>query len=171
MINLITEGYKELNHQLHKSHDRYGIGGKRHLTRVRYLIRTYSCKSVLDYGCGKATLSHYIKCTNYDPCLPMYSALPSSHDLVVCTDVLEHIEPDLLVNVLNHINSLIIKVGYLVIATRPDSSKLLPNGDNPHQIIKDAEWWKQTIKDHFTIVSMNQVCNSEVIFEVTPCNS
>jgi 2-polyprenyl-3-methyl-5-hydroxy-6-metoxy-1,4-benzoquinol methylase len=167
-MNYITDNYKELNYQLHQTHPKYGVGGKRHYLSVCKLMKKYECETVLDYGCGKATLSKMLKCTNYDPCIPKYSSLPQKHDLVVCTDVLEHIELHLLDNVLNHIKSLIIKVGYLVIATRPDSTKLLPDGSNPHQIIEDAEWWKQTINSYFTIVGMNQVRNSEVIFEVQP---
>jgi 2-polyprenyl-3-methyl-5-hydroxy-6-metoxy-1,4-benzoquinol methylase len=165
---LITEDYKALNTQLHNTHKRYGVGGKKHYDKVKELFLKYECKDILDYGCGKATLSEKIACTNYDPCIPKYSQLPKSHDLLVCTDVLEHIEPDLLASVLNHIWSLINKVGYLVIATRFDSSKTLPDGSNPHKIVKAPKWWKNELMRYFTIISIDQVRNSEVIFEVIP---
>ena len=53
---------------------------------------------------------------NYDPCIPEYATPPSPAELVVCTDVLEHIEPDKLDAVLNDIIRLSSKGAFLVAA-------------------------------------------------------
>ena len=104
---------------------------------------TIGAESAVDYGCGKGLLKKNLRiaCTNYDPAVPEFSALPHPADLVVCTDVLEHIEPERLDSVLTHLRQLGRKGLYAVIATRPDSSKLLADGTNPHKIIKTARWW------------------------------
>src|SRR5690554_4154605 len=110
------------------------------------------CQFILDYGCGKDWLSEYIDCQNYDPCIPEYDITPVPADLVVCTDVLEHVEPELLGNVLSHLQGLVKKVGYFTIATRPDQSKTLPDGSNPHRIIESQEWWARRLRNYFTLL-------------------
>jgi len=52
---------------------------------------------------------------------------------------LEHVEPDRLGNVLDHIRRLSGKGCYIVIATRP-AAAILPDGRNAHLIVKDADW-------------------------------
>jgi hypothetical protein len=60
--------------------------------------------------------------------------------MVVCTDVLEHIEPEHLDAVLRHVCSLAKKAVFLQIATRP-AKKCLPDGRNAHLTVQSAEWW------------------------------
>lgn len=104
-------------------------------------------ESAVDYGCGKGRLQECLRipCVNYDPAVPEFSQVPEPADLVVCTDVLEHIEPECLEAVLQHLRHLGRKGVYAVIATRPDSSKLLADGSNPHKIIKPAQWWQKQL--------------------------
>jgi hypothetical protein len=101
---------------------------------------------VLDYGCGKGTLD-LPGIRRYDPAVPEYSKLPDPAHLVVCTDVMEHIEPEYVGNTILHIYSLTKRVAYFQIATRKDKSKNLPDGTNPHKTIRKAGWWLNTIKD------------------------
>jgi hypothetical protein len=57
-------------------------------------------ETILDYGCGCATLKDYVwdqgiekEWTLYDPCVPEHSKHPDGKfDLVLTTDVLEHVE-------------------------------------------------------------------------------
>ena len=53
-------------------------------------------KRVLDYGCGKGLLGLFLPISvyNYDPAMPEWSADPEPEDYLLCTDVLEHVEPD-----------------------------------------------------------------------------
>lgn len=143
-MQLISEAYKKLNEELHNRPGvQYGARGHRHLRRILEFAKSLNAQSVVDYGCGKGKLSKYIglPCHNYDPAVKEFSELPPPADLVVCTDVLEHIEPECLDDVLSHMHSLANKGIYAVIATRPDRSKTLADGSNPHRIIKNAEWW------------------------------
>lgn len=168
-MDLITETYRGLNAELHRRNHRYGIGGSQHWRKIVPLLKVYKIKTILDYGCGKGTLSKVIHCTNYDPCVPEFNHEPVPHDLVVCTDVLEHIEPELLENVLTHIHSLTLKLGYFSIANRRDKSKNLPDGSNPHRIIESAEWWEERLKPYFTISRIPTTREQELLIKVKPC--
>jgi len=147
----ITEQYRELNKKLHQDRVDYGAR-ERHLVyeEIVQLIGECDAMRILDYGCGKATMSKFVdNVTNYDPCVDEFNHAIEPHDLVVCTDVLEHIEPELLDNVLADIRRNATKAIYLIVATRPDSSKTLPDGRNPHLIVKPGSWWLTKIKDLF----------------------
>tara|TARA_R100001224_G_scaffold77436_1_gene48040 strand:- start:55 stop:540 length:486 start_codon:yes stop_codon:yes gene_type:complete len=114
----------------------------------------YEVKTFIDYGCGKGHLVNTINdlypnsCIGYDPAIEQWSELPKEKkEMLICTDVLEHIEPDYLVDVLKNIDSLFTKVAYLSIATCP-ASKSLPDGRNAHLIQEEPEWWKQTLLEN-----------------------
>ena len=108
----------------------------------------HGCNSLLDYGCGKGAL---VKCfqerhpaiptQGFDPGHPDFTNPPEPADMVVCTDVLEHIEPELVTNVLQDIRLLSRKAAFFVIALREDSSKLLPDGTNPHKVVQEIGDW------------------------------
>ena len=68
-----------------------------------------------------------------------------------CSDVLEHVEPEYLDNVLETIRSLTEKVAYFVIATSLDGTKTLPDGRDPHLIVEDGEWWVDRIYEHLPV--------------------
>ncbi len=148
MSKLISEEYRKLNQQLHKKRADYGSRKRLDMyDQVRSLMASHECQTVLDYGCGKATMSKFIDgVTNYDPCIKEYSAPATPHDLIVCADVLEHIEPESLDHVLADIINNAKKAIYLVIATRADSTKTLPDGRNPHLIVEPGSWWLRKIK-------------------------
>lgn len=137
-----------MNKALHASRGSYGKSGKRWASKVRYMRGS----TVLDYGCGKGTLKETLgwDIDEYDPAIPGKDAEPEVHDCVVCTDVLEHIEPECLDDVLAHIVSLMRLSGLLVVATRP-AKKSLPDGRNAHLIIQPWYWWEEKISEHFKI--------------------
>jgi hypothetical protein len=153
-VKLISDEYRKLNEQLHKRRA-YGIGGARWADEVRRLHAEHGCTTVLDYGCGKGALKRAlmgeITVAEFDPAIPEKHALPHVADLVVCTDVLEHIEPDCLDAVLTHLRLLTRKVALLSIATRP-STKTLADGRNAHLIVEDAAWWIVRLDPYFEIV-------------------
>lgn len=158
---LITDTYRELNRKLHSDQPAYGTSGKfkRHVHAVRCLIETHQSLDVLDYGCGKRTLQDALGfgITNYDPALEGFDATPGPHDIVACTDVLEHIEPDCLADVLADIRRCTKKAAYLVIATRP-ANKILADGRNAHLIVEDFHWWKTRIEAAgFQILDMRAI--------------
>lgn len=117
--------------------------------RRRQYIESLGFTDILDYGCGKGKLGLGKK---YDPAIPEFSTDPDPADLLVSTDVLEHIEPDLLDNVLIHMKSKMKKQGFLTIGCSP-ASKKLPDGRNAHLIVRSPDWWIEKLKEHFVILS------------------
>jgi len=115
--------------------------------KVERLYHQTNSKSVIDYGCGiMASLSEFsdLPIINYDPGVPAYSQLPPPADLVVCLDVLEHVEPDCMEHVLNHVILLAQKALFVTISTQ-ESTKLLPNGAPWHCFVRDKHWWREKL--------------------------
>ena len=146
---LITPEYRELNRQLHQTNPEYGISGIRYIEPARHLSK-WGRMAILDYGCGKAVLSQVLgpayKVTNFDPCMEEYNNPPEPHDVVFCTDVMEHVEPECIIPVLKDIRRLTLKVAYFVIATHP-AQKFLADGRNAHISLHPKEWWFERLNE------------------------
>jgi len=149
---LISPAYKEMNIFLHYQNLAYGIGGEKRAEVVLKLYESIKGKSLLDYGCGKGYLGKRLPFPiwEYDPCITGKEESPRPADLVVCLDVLEHIEPDHLDFVLNDIARCILSCGYFVINTGP-ARKILPDGRNTHLIQENKEWWRNKLIQYFTL--------------------
>ena len=147
-MKTITDNYRDLNKNLHESNRNYGKSGKRYSDEVLTLAHEFRTFDILDYGCGKSTLQQQLpfKINQYDPAISKYSKEPESADIVVCTDVMEHIEPDCLGNVLIDIKNKARKVVYFSIATRP-AVKFLADGRNAHLIVQQLPWWIKVLDD------------------------
>lgn len=156
-MELITEDYRRLNEELHEKRPDYGVYGRDHVEAIAGLAANLRTKDILDYGCGKGTLALHFPYTikQYDPAIAKYSELPTPADIVVCTDVLEHIEPQLIGNVLDHIKSLTKKVFYTTVCTKP-AKKMLPDGRNAHLIVESPKWWFSALEDRFDIINYNR---------------
>lgn len=140
--DLLSPGYRKQLEQLHAK-QKWGADGAKHSDSVRQLIAAHSPATILDYGCGEGRLSESLKpirVSNYDPGILAFSKMPKPCDLVVCTDVLEHIEPEKLDSVLDHIFLLTAKIAYFVIDVKP-ANAILPDGRNAHLSLHDAQWW------------------------------
>lgn len=150
--DLISPAYLELQKELHARPRGYGGKGDKWADGVRQLIARFDCTSVLDYGCGEGALVKalsvnkpaWLRLAEYDVAIDGKNYMPTFADLVVCTDVLEHIEPDRLVAVLGHVHMLARKAVFVVIATR-ESNKTLADGRNAHLILQDATWWAEQV--------------------------
>lgn len=153
---LISPGYVEAQRAMHAHPRGYGGRGYVWAPTVMEIAYRYDVHSILDYGCGAGTFGVAVRaggfvCRDYDPAIAGLDDAPVFADMVSCTDVIEHIEPDKLDTVLAHIRSLARKVVFLVIACRP-ANKLLPNGKNAHLIIQEKQWWRARIlKAGFTV--------------------
>lgn len=152
-MTLITNEYCELNKQLHNDNKTYGTSGWKWATHIINLTKEYKTQDVLDYGCGKSTLQEKLSfnITQYDPAILEFSQKPIQHDIIVCTDVLEHIEPECLDGVLNDLRNLTKKVVFLTVATRP-ACKTLADGRNAHLTIENKDWWLKKLENRFNIV-------------------
>lgn len=116
---------------------------------IRDLIEIYSAKSMLDFGCGKATFYPIFNILYdlYDPGWEPYSEKPSGKfDAVICTDVMEHIPESGVDYVLDDLEQYATKFVFLTICTRA-AEKNLPDGSNAHVTIKPPRWWRDRIGD------------------------
>lgn len=148
-IDLISPRYTELQRELHADPRGYGGRGRKWADVVEDLVKTFDAGSVLDYGCGQGSLGvvlreRGINCREYDPAIPGKHGTPSFADLVVATDVLEHVEPDRLPAVLTHLRALARKAVFVVVSL-VETAKVLSDGRNAHLIVQPAEWWMQQV--------------------------
>lgn len=150
---LISQKYRLMQRILHSQPRGYGGNGDKWAETVRAVAEVYQASSVLDYGCGQGSLARALKAQpevlfrvdEYDPSIPGKDGLPVFADLVVCTDVLEHIEPERLDTVLAHLRMLARKAVFTVISLK-ESNKVLADGRNAHVIIRPANWWKKRVE-------------------------
>lgn len=144
-LETISAEYRDLVSRMHAERRGFGSYSARHADLVTQWMRELGTGDVLDYGCGKGALVMALSCRGYDPCVEQFSAPPEPADLVVCTDVLEHIEPERLDSVLEHIASLARMAALFIIATRP-AKKVLPDGRNAHLIVMNAGEWQRALR-------------------------
>lgn len=146
---LITDEYRALNTELHERCPAYGTGGHKWARYIAATCRKYGYESVLDYGAGKGALKSALvgrDVREYDPAVPGKDARPSSADLVVCTDVLEHVEIECMRDVLQDIVSLADKSVLLSISCRV-GQKRLADGRPAHITVRSAEWWAEFLRE------------------------
>lgn len=152
---LISPEYAALNKQLHEERFDYGSRADG-LAVIIGLARTNGLKTILDFGCGKGALKLTMQTAapdlavlEFDPAVPGKDKLPDKPaDLVVALDVMEHIEPEYLENVLSTMRDMRPKAVLLSIALQP-ANKTLPDGRNAHLIVESADWWRARLAPYF----------------------
>lgn len=152
-MNVISPLYRQQNQQLHELQSEFGTSSKKWARVVRYLADTYAPRNILDYGCGKQLLARQLPSLNiqgYDPAFTELSEAPEPADLVICTDVLEHIEPDYIQSVLDDLQRVVRGIGFFVISTRP-ATRTLPDGRNAHLIQMSGSEWLRLLTKKFDI--------------------
>lgn len=165
---LASPEYIEQNRQLHEERDDYGVSGQRWAGEIKRVYEARGFSSLLDYGAGKQTLAAALQgagitVKGYDPAVPEIAARPSPADFVVCTDVLEHIEPDCLDDVLADIAGLAEKLAFLEIACFP-AKKFLPDGRNAHLIVEPPKWWLERLRRHFVVQSLKSYADRLMVY-------
>lgn len=150
---LFTPEHIELQRDLHA---RYNYGKGVDVAECAMLVRGLAeyGSTVLDYGCGqghfKRVLGIRYDVREYDPAIPGKDDRPESADVVVCADVLEHVEPAFIDNLFSDLRNLTRTIAIMVIATRP-SQKIMANGEQSHTVVMPAEWWRERIERRFVI--------------------
>lgn len=144
---------------LHASDFGFGNTSVMYKEEIKLFLDYLKPKSILDYGCEKGSLVNWlkenysgIKIEGYDPAVEKYSTLPDEKfDLVICTDVLEHIPEDILTNeVIPQIAQISQNVYFGL--HHEKASQILPNGENAHCTIKSPDWYKTVFNKHFSEV-------------------
>jgi 2-polyprenyl-3-methyl-5-hydroxy-6-metoxy-1,4-benzoquinol methylase len=147
-------------------------GGKgRILPLIKDVIKKYDAIRVLDYGCGYGNDWHMPLVPNgdsdkittpqlfgeklvgfhrYDPAYELYSADPPGlFNVIICTDVMEHVPMEDIPEVLKHIRSKCTTDGIVLfsIPTIPSKNAFL-DGENMHCTIMDGQEWKKIINKY-----------------------
>lgn len=124
---------------------------------VSQIIERMQVDHLLDYGCGGQTnLAKHLKVSRklmyqaYDPGVPRFSKPPVPAQMVTCIDVLEHIEPDLIDNVLDDLKRLTEGILFATVCTIP-ALKTLSDGRNAHLIQQPMPWWLPKFWDRWEI--------------------
>jgi hypothetical protein len=167
MINagqLISAEYQAQQQHLHETTE-YGTMAQHYGPLVSQIVEKLEITHLLDYGCGKRmgllkTLKTKQKMTyqGYDPGagVPELATAPIPAQMVCCIDVLEHIEPEFLDNVLDHLAKLTEVVVFLSVHTGP-ATKTLPDGRNAHLTQEPIEWWLPKLCSRWDIQTMQKV--------------
>lgn len=160
---LISEEYRKIQQELHENAG-YGVASVGYAPLVAQVLEGVGASELLDYGAGKGrlglTLRQHIrrplKIHHYDPAIPEWSAAPQPCDFVACIDVLEHIEPALLDNVLDDLRRVTARIGIFTVHTGA-AVKLLPDGRNAHLIQQPPAWWLPKFLDRFELANFNRM--------------
>lgn len=106
--------------------------------------------SLLDYGCGQARTADWIAkihdatAYRYDPAIPGIDTLPDVQtDLVICTDVMEHIPLENVDPMLAEIRAISANAYFNISCGK--AAEILPNGENAHCTVRPPLWWKERI--------------------------
>lgn len=162
MKPLITEAYRAEQASLH-ANGNYGNMGVKYGALISALLRSTGAKSLLDYGCGsRRSLLKTLELPadavyeGYDPAVPAYADRPLPAELVCCIDVLEHVEPDLLDNVLDDLAELCDPFGFFTVHSGP-AIKVLSDGRNAHLTQQGLEWWLPRLEQRFNVLCIKPI--------------
>ncbi len=145
-----------------------------HLGSVAKVVADLKPASILDWGCGRSDLvAHFWldgrrRIERYDPAIPQYKRLPLGRfDLVLCTDVLEHVPMASVDRVLAEIKEKSDRVLF-TISTKLARARL-PDGRNAHVTLLTRAEWKRWLGDYFGEVhEMPSKYDHELVLLVGP---
>jgi cyclopropane fatty-acyl-phospholipid synthase-like methyltransferase len=142
-----------------------------HAQSIKDLVNMFNIKTILDYGCGKGKQyseeklhKEYFKNilpAMYDPAVEQFSEMPKGKfDLVICTDVLEHIPEEDIDSFLKDLYSKADTAVYLGICNIP-ATTFLSDGRNAHVTLKSFDWWVNKILPYSKIWTQVHVYGKE----------
>lgn len=144
---MISDSYKKM---LTDIHDTSPFGKRSKVPKyLEEFISQIKPTSMIDFGCGKGRLVQRLRedypdivVSGYDPGNREFSdSMEGRHaDLIISTDVLEHVEPEHIDLTLKFLSSKSRYI-YHLIALSP-AKLILPDGRNAHLIQESPEWWR-----------------------------
>ncbi len=161
-MQTISEKYRSLNAELHARSEHYGSTGANYVDYIADICKELKTTDVLDYGCGKGYLNCHLpfEIQQYDPAILKHAAEPTPAEVVACIDVLEHIEPEYLSNVLDHLAALTKQRIFATVHVGP-AKKTLEDGRNAHLIQQPPEFWLIQFMERFEIIQYNRMIADE----------
>jgi len=156
-----------LNHYIykHQSDPKFSKGTSllKHIPYLTRVMHEHRVKSILDYGCGKAIWwdslfwrpvmeAHRVTVQRYDPAIEKFQDLPDTrYDLVICSDVLEHLHPEDTEEVVKKLVWYTRRHLFCGISLVP-AKKRFKDGTNFHTNLHTKEWWEElflrTVNDY-----------------------
>lgn len=148
--------YRELAKHADKNFQ--GLSILNHVVSIRKLLTETESHTMLDFGCGRGEAyksphklykqlglpRHAV--TLYDPAFMPTSKLPvGQFDLVVCSDVLEHLVEDEVDAFIARLFRYAKKAVWASACARP-AKKFFPDGRNLHTCIKPISWWEDRFR-------------------------
>lgn len=139
-----------------------GVSVLQHMKSIRRLVEETDSRTMLDFGCGRGEayksphkLHHQIglpraAVTLYDPAFMPTATLPKGQfDLVVCSDVLEHVPEHEVEEFVARLLGYAKKAVWASVCCRP-AKKFFTDGRNLHVTVKSFEWWSAKFDAHCT---------------------
>lgn len=173
MRDLVSDNYAAQLKELHAKSESFGVGNvtAKHYPLIQNLIQKRSFGSVLDYGCGKGHFIQFaresmpgLRVEGFDVASDEYAVLPDGKfDVVVCLDVMEHVEFGALSNVLGEIRDRASKVFVCSVANYP-AGKKLPDGRNAHVTQMPFSTWFGLFSGFFRVDQFLRTGKAEALF-------
>jgi hypothetical protein len=161
-LPLISESYRSEQERMHET-TLYGTASILYAPIVSGIIDRMEITHLLDYGCGsRLNLPKHLKVKQkltyqaYDPAVPKFSKPAIPAQMVACIDVLEHIEPELLDNVLDDLVRLTEGIAFLTVCTAA-AFKTLPDGRNAHLTQQPIQWWLSKLWDRWELQTVQRM--------------
>ena len=143
-----------------------------------HLTKENNCKTLLDYGCGKALPYDKNRCKEVGLLKPvqelcdinsfdLYDPAYKKYNVVVCTDVLEHISEQDIDYVLTEILSRSNKIVFLNISCQPALKHFKQGkfkGKNVHISVFEPSWWLKKIANiwnKFNNIKVYTLCETK----------
>lgn len=154
---LVSNEYRAILHEIHRT-ENWGIAARFwYFKDIVADVQKLGLTELLDYGAGAGRFKVGVKEKNlgfdvleYEPGIMAFATNNKPRDYLVCCDVLEHVEPELLENVLNDMARCMKVAGFITTDSNP-ATKTLPDGRNAHLIQEDHAWWDDMISRYFHI--------------------
>jgi len=145
-MKLLSDGYLEA---LREKNARKPFTGTQGRYAGAVVQRVLKGDRVLDFGCAHQALKTQleflqpsVRVVGYDPAIPSLSEFPDGKfDIIVATDVLEHIEPEYIADTLKLFDQRCTRAMFFVIGT-VETGKKLSNGYDHHLIVQSRQAWE-----------------------------
>jgi hypothetical protein len=147
---MISEAYQRKITEYHKTHLWGGaVEGK--AFEIECIAKDNGCSTILDFGCGfgalKNKIGHKLQVTEYDAGIEGKNKLPAGKfDMVVCCDVMEHVEPMFVDQTIDWLYYYATNMIYVSICCAP-SLETFDDGSNLHLTIQTPSWWMSRFEE------------------------
>ena len=132
--------------------------GREWTTTVAGLLHEHQAHTVLNYGCGEASVSLAIALRErgldlieYDPATVGKDSMPPPADFVICTNVLEHLETARIWACLEHVAAITKRVAFVLVSVGASGHE--PSDGRPgNMLVRSVTWWRIQLQAHDFVI-------------------